>query len=95
MTKHNKKFDLYLIRYDFELVFDNDFKPHIKTVFYHKTTIIDVKGYILYWIDYFIERGCNISHIIKMNIKTNIDRRKMNYKYYINQPMQAALFVMK
>ena len=46
-TNYNKKFDLYLFKCDFKLVFNN-FTPHIKTHSHHNTSNINLKRYLLY-----------------------------------------------
>ena len=61
ITNHYRKFDLYFVKCDFKLVFNN-FTPHIKTYFYHNTTITKLKRFLLYWINYFTERGLKFSH---------------------------------
>ena len=43
ITNHDKKFNLYLVKCDFKLN-SNNFNPHIKTEFYHNTTIINLKN---------------------------------------------------
>ena len=35
VTSYNKKFDIYYIKCDFYLVFNNDFGIHIKTHYFH------------------------------------------------------------
>ena len=31
ITNHNKNLKLYLVKYDFKEVFDNDFYPHLRS----------------------------------------------------------------
>ena len=46
------------------------FKPNFKTVYYDNTTFINVKRYLLNWIEYFIKRWHKVSHLNAMNITT-------------------------
>ena len=77
---------------DSKLIFNNDFlKPIlIETDFYHDTSLINLKRYLLYEIDNFIEKGYIFSHIDEMNITTNRDKMFMAYDYYITRPMPAV-----
>ena len=53
ITKHNKKFDIYFINCELNLVFDNNFKIPIGTYYcYNINDIITKKSYLLYCIDY-------------------------------------------
>ena len=66
------KLDLCLIKNDLQFVFDENFFPHIKAELKHSQSKIDLKKF-LFWIEYFIERGLKVFHIIernKMNIAT-------------------------
>ena len=45
-TIHNKKFDLYQVKYDDKLVFDNEFYPHNKSEFQYNTTIFHQKRFL-------------------------------------------------
>ena len=75
-----KNFDLFLGKCDFKIDFKN-FTPFFKTDFYHNTTIITLKRYLFYWIEYFTTRGDKFSHINEMNIKTINDKKYMNYEH--------------
>ena len=77
---------------DFKLIFNNDFlKPIlIETDFYHNTSLFNLKIYLLYEIDIFIESGYIFSQIDEMNITTINDKMFMDYEYYIARPMPAV-----
>ena len=49
-----------------------------------------MKRYLFYWIEYFIERGCKVSHIDEMNVTTIDDKKIMTCEHFIKQPMQAV-----
>ena len=81
ITNHNKKYNLFLFKGDFKLIFNNDLlKPIlIETDFYHNNTLFNVKRYLLNKIDNFIEKGYIFSHIDEMNITIIIDKLFMTY----------------
>ena len=87
ITYHTKTFGSNLFKCEIYLDFNN-ITPHIKRDIYYNTTIFNLKRYELYWIDFFTERGQKFFHISEMNIKTVNDKRNMNYKFYIKQPME-------
>ena len=92
IANHNKKYRLFLIKCDFKLIFNNDFsKPnHIETNFHHNTNLINLKRYLVYQIDKFIEKEHLFSYIDEMNITTVKDKIYMAYDYYIKHPMSAV-----
>ena len=77
-----------MVKCDFKLVFNN-FTPYFKTDFYHKTTPINLKSFILYWIESFVLRGHKFCHINEMNITTISDKINMTHEQNIKQPIQA------
>ena len=89
ITNLYKKYYLYLNKCDFKLVFNNDFSLLIETDFYHKTTMINLKRYLLFRIEDFIDKGYIFSHIDKTNVSTVFAKKYMTYDIYIKQPMQA------
>ena len=91
ITDHNKKYNLFLAKCDFKLIFNNDLsKPIlIETDFYHNTGF-NLRRFLLNKIDIFIEKRYILSHIDEMNITTINDKTFMTYKYYITCPMPAV-----
>ena len=83
---------MFLIKCDFKLIFNNDFlKPiHIETDSYHNTNLINLKTYLLYQIDNFIEKGYIFSHFDERNITTVNSKIYMTYDYYIKNPTPAV-----
>ena len=53
-TNHNQKLVLYLVRKDFEFVFDSELYPHIKSEIQNNS--FSFENVFLYWIEYFVER---------------------------------------
>ena len=48
---------------------------------------MNLKRFLLYHIDNFIEKGHLFSHIDETNLTTVNDKIYMSYKYYIQHPM--------
>ena len=92
ITNHNKKFYFFNIQCNFILIFNKDFSKniHIETDFHHNTRPINLKRYLLYQIDNFIEKGYIFSHIDEMNVTTINHKMYTIYDYYIQHPMQAV-----
>ena len=82
---------MFHIKCDYKRIFNNDFlKPfHIDTDFYSNTNLINLKRYLLYHIDNFIEKGHLFSYIDEMNITTVNDKIYMTYDFYTKHPMPA------
>ena len=75
VTSYNKKFDIYCIKCDFYLVFNDDFGIHIKTYHVHnKNDLTKIKREILYWIEHLIFEGYSFCHINGMIIKSITDK---------------------
>ena len=91
ITNHNKKYKLFPAKCDIKLIFNNDpLKPIlIETDFFH-TTLINLRRYLLYKIDNFIEKGYTFPQIDEMYITTINDKMFMTYNYYITCPMPAV-----
>ena len=68
VSNHKRKF-LFLIKYDFKLVFNDDFSKtvYIETNIHHKTTLNNLKRYFHYKIDNFVEKRCIFSHVDEIN----------------------------
>ena len=86
---HDKKLDFYLFKCDFKLVFKN-FIPYIESHFHHNTTFINLKRYLLYWNEFFTERGHKFSHVNEMKVTTINDKENMTYERYIKQTIQTV-----
>ena len=83
---------MFLVKGDFKLIFNNDLlKPILlETDFYHNTTLLNLRRYLLNKIDNFIEKGYIFSRIDELNISTLNDKIFMTYNYYITCPMPAV-----
>ena len=76
ITIHNEKNSISLIKCDIILIFNNDFSKsiQIETDFYHNTTFMNLKRFLLYHFDNFIDKGYMFSHKDEMNITTINDK---------------------
>ena len=78
---------MYLINCEFKLEFNDNYTPHIKTMYADNTHNFNMKSYLLYWIDYFMLRGYTFCNTNQMNIKTISGRCNITNKHYLKQPM--------
>ena len=97
ITNHSKKFDLYLVIYDFILVFDNCFHPHVKSEFQYlgKTNSehnTHLKKYLLGWIENFFEIGYNFSYIYELNITTIIKKELWLTNIILNNRYKSQIW---
>ena len=56
ITNHNEKVDLYLVKYDFELVFDEEFSRDFKCLLQGNLKFFLVNMFLLFWIEFFTIR---------------------------------------
>ena len=88
VTGYNKKFDIYSIKCDFYLVFNNDFGIHIKNHYVHnKDDLTKIKTEILFWIEHLKFEKYSFCHINEMIIKSITDKHWMTYTTYMPKPM--------
>ena len=87
----NKKYDYYLIRYDFKLVFKNPEKsPQNKTGIFDDKVLISWKNLLEDVINDFKNQGYSFDHIAEMNIITFANKLDMSYDFYIKHNMHAV-----
>ena len=88
VTSYNKKFDIYHIKSDFYLVYNNDFGIHIKTHYVHnKDDLTKIKTELLFQLELLKYQGYSFCHINEMIIKAITDKHWMAYKTYMQKPM--------
>ena len=87
ITIHNKKFDFYYIDCEFEILFENKYTANIEINYHYITEYINIKSYLLFYIDSCEINGYKFDNINHMIISTISCMCNMSYKYYINQPM--------
>ena len=75
VTRYNKKFDIYSIKCDFYLVFNDDFKIHIETYYVHnKEDLTKIQTELLSRIEHLKFKGYIFCYINEMIIKTITDK---------------------
>ena len=72
------------------LVYDNEFFPHISSDFQNNTTIFHLNRLFLSRKEIFCEGAHNIFHIYEINVTTSSSKRCMTYECYIQQTMQMV-----
>ena len=87
ITTHNKKFDFYYIDCEFEILFEYNYTANIVINYHYNTDYINIKSYLLFYIDSCEINGFKFNNINHMIINTVSCMCNMSYKYYINQPM--------
>ena len=87
---HNKKFNQYLLKGQFKLVFNNiqDCKNLITSMI-NNTTNISWSNYSREAIDSLKEEGYHFNHIAEMDIITLAHKRDMTYDFYLKHIMPA------
>ena len=87
ITNYNKKFDLYLVKCEFEVEFIN-YTDYMKREYFFNTSMVNMQNYLIFYIYRGISNGRIISHIQKIKIQTISNLSYMNYECYLKQPMQ-------
>ena len=87
ISTHNKKFDFYYIDCEFEILFDNNYTANIEINYHYNTDYINIKSYLLFYIDSCEINSYKFKNINHMIINLVSCVCNMSYKYYINQPM--------
>ena len=91
VTSYNKKFDIYYIKCDFYLVFNNDFGIHIKTHYVHnKDDLTKIKTELLFKLELLKYEGYSFCYINEMIIKTITDKHWMTYTTYMQKSMHMV-----
>ena len=83
MKDYNKKYNQYLLKAQFKLVFNNQDCKYLMTDMINNTTNVSWSNYLREAIE-----GWDFSHIVEMNIKTLAHKRDMTYDFYLkhNKP---------
>ena len=87
ISTHNKKFDFYYIDCEFEILFKNNYTANIEIIYHYNTDYINIKSYLLFYIDSCEINGYKFKNINHMIIKTISCKCNMSYIQYINNPM--------
>ena len=75
IIEHNKKFDYYLIKCEFKLVFnDCEYCPYVTSKLSDNKTMITWKDFLMKLIDDFKDKGYDFNHIAEMHIITIVKK---------------------
>ena len=91
MVGHDIKFDYYLVKCEFELVFkDYLYFPYIKSNLSDNKSMLSWDNFIENVIKDFKNEGYNFNLIAEINIITKANKMDMSYVLYINHNMHAV-----
>ena len=76
-----RKFDLYLVKFDFKLVFDKEIYPHNNSELQRILTIFHLKRFLLLFNEFFMQRGYKFFHIYEMCFTTICNKRYTIYEF--------------
>ena len=84
MKDYNKKYNHYLLKSQFKLVFNDQDCKFLKTDLINNKTNISLSKYVREAIE-----GCDFSHIAEMDIITLAQKRDMTYDFYLKHNISA------
>ena len=85
-----KKFDDYLIKCEFKLVFiDYEYSPYVTSKLSDNKTMISWKNFVMKVIDDFKDKGKTFNHIAEMHFITIAKKMDMSYDFFIKRNMCA------
>ena len=82
-----KNLIFFYIDCEFEILFENNYTANIEINYHYNTVYINIKNYLLFYIDSCEINGYKFKNVNHMVIKTISCICNMSYKYYINHPM--------
>ena len=89
MKDYNKKYNQFLLKGQFKLVFNNKDCKYLITDMINNATNISWSIYLRDIISNLKEEGYDFSHITEMDIITLVLKRDMTYDFYIKHNMSA------
>ena len=90
MKDYNKKYNQYLLKGQFKLVFNNNQDcKYLKTDMINNTTNISWSNYLRDVIDSLKKEGYHFDHIAEMDIITLAHKRDMTYDFFLKPNMPA------
>ena len=84
---HNRKFVFYCIDCQFEIQFKDNIFAKIQINQHFNTDYVNIKNYLLFYIDSCKYENFIFDNIIKMEISIISCRCNMTYKYYMNNSL--------
>ena len=90
IIEHNKKFDYYLVKCEFKIIFNiYEFCPYVTSNLSDIKTMIPWKNFSEKVIDDFKDKRYNFNHIAEMHTITMANKMDMSYDFYIKHNMCA------
>ena len=90
MKAHNKKFNQYLLKGQFKLVFNNQDCKYLMTDMINNTTNITWSNYLREAIDSLKEEAYHFNHIAEMDFITLAHKHDMTLDFYLKHNMPAV-----
>ena len=87
ISHHNKKFDIYFFKCDFQMDFDNNFIAQIEIDYHYNNDTKNLKSYLIFYIDSCELAGYKIKNNNGMIINIVSDRCNMTKEYYFFPPL--------
>ena len=88
IIEYNKKFEYYLVKCEFKLIFNNlNYSPHVTSRLFDNKTMISLRIFLKDIINDFNNQGYSFNHISELNIITKVRKLFMTYDFYITRPM--------
>ena len=90
LIEHNKKFDHYVVKCEFKLLFnDYEFCPHITSKLSFNKRKITLSKLLKAMVDDLEDKGYVFNHIERMDIITFANKRYMAFDFYLQYNMCA------
>ena len=89
MKDYNKKYNQYLLKGQFKLVFNNKDCKYLMTDMINTTTNVSWSNYLRDAIDSLKKEGYHFDHIAEMDVITLAHKRDMTYDFYLKLSMSA------
>ena len=87
---YDKKYDFYLIKYDFNLVFNNyENLPHLYSSLSNSKIMFCLKSVLKDVINEYNNKGYTFNRKVELNVITKAHKRDMTYDFYIKHNMCA------
>ena len=90
IIEHNKKFDFYLVKCEFELVFkDSQYCPYITSKFSDNETMISESNFLEKISSDFKDKGYTFNQVAEMHSITIANKLDMTYDFFFKHNMCA------
>ena len=91
LSNTKKKYDYYLVKFEFQLVFnDNEFCLYVTSKISANKTMISCSKFLERLISDFKDKVYDFNHIAELNIITIANKMDTSYDCYVKHNMRAA-----